>query len=199
VVGVVGLSGLVGAPVAFKLRVEGGAEHGGVVGFEERRDAHEPVGLVEQPDAAPAAGLVLGVGAALVVLVLGAPIGAGGAAELPDRQLAGEVEPVGVAVGFGDTGHELDLRRPQLPRPGRGRDGGQLAEPAGGADVSGGGAGVEAELDGGPVADGAEPDAGPPVAVVELDQQLGHLGLRSVDVPGQLTEPPSEERGVERG
>ena len=35
---------------------EGGAEDGGIVGLEQAGDAHEPVGFVEEPDAAALAG-----------------------------------------------------------------------------------------------------------------------------------------------
>lgn len=83
---------------------ECGAEHGGVVGFEQAGDADQAVGLVEQPDAAAVAVVAATVG---IVGLRCPPVGRHHPGELADRHLPGQAERVGFAGGLGHPGHQL--------------------------------------------------------------------------------------------
>jgi hypothetical protein len=187
--GVAGVVTAVVAPEALGLGGEGGAQNGGVVGFEQSGDPDEAVGFIEQPDAAAFAVVVGAVG---VVGLGGPPVGADHPGELAHRHLAGQIQPFLLGGGFGDLGHQPELGPAQFTGRGSPGDGGQLLELAAHFGLVGGGAQVDTQIDRRPVSERADADTLPTVYGVQPAQQPHQLGGGGVDVPRQLAQLGAE-------
>jgi hypothetical protein len=177
------------APQQLAVGGEGGAQDGGVVGFEKPGDADEPIGFVEQPDAAPFPVVIRPV---RVVAVGRPPVRSHNPGQLAHRHLPGQIQPLGLGLRFGHVGDQAQLGPAQLAGSRGGADRRQRLELAAHPGLLGSGAQIDAQVDRRPVAQRADAHTMPTVDGVELCEQSQQLGVGGVDLAYQLAQPGRE-------